>query len=104
MKKLEHKKYEFKGWDYEELGDCWKLFKKFNADIDTDKIIIDYLRNEGDKKKKIIARDIRLFLTRVLSQGINVGYWAPVWRGLLEIKDDYTLIQVTIPLLPYMWT
>jgi hypothetical protein len=28
---------------------------------------------------------------------------APMWKGMSEIKDDFTLIQMTIPNIGYMW-
>jgi len=115
---MENKEYKFDGYDFVELIDCW------NIDI-SDKIIEDnalpiqefltdvwrkmYGFREAENEKnqryaKKIADDLRRFLAKLAKEDDGMGSYAPVWKAISEINDDYSLFQIAIPLIGYMWS
>lgn len=105
--------YEFKGWDYTELGYCWGIINKDMDDQEAGATIENYLSKIGadgmgasknSEERKVlqsVANDIREFL-KVLSQ--YKTYEAPVWKGMLKVKSDWTLVKFTINNFYNMWT
>jgi hypothetical protein len=99
--------YPFNGWDYTELAEAWNLYiPVWPMD---DKLIEYYLEglfrnyngNKPTRPMRKAAKDIRLFLTELSKS--KISYQSPMWKGMSEIKDDFTLIQMTIPNIGYMW-
>ena len=105
--------YEFKGWDYTELGNAWGILNDEMDDQEAEATITNYIRkiridgmgspedSEENKKLKSLANDIREFL-KALSN--CKGYETPVWKGMIKIKDDWALAGFTINNLTNMWT
>lgn len=99
---------QFKGWDWTEFAYYWKLapsqkLKKMH-DVEIEKLIDDYLVSgliDNKKRSKKIVKDVKLFLTKLAS---TKEYSAPLWRGLINVKDDFTFIQITRQLLTSMWS
>lgn len=54
--------------------------------------------------KDQIAKDLREFITVLYEESEKIDYQSPVWKALLELEDDGTLIKFTSLLLPMMWT
>lgn len=49
------------------------------------------------------AETVREFLRTLHDESAKVDYWTPVWDGLLQVKNDETLLKATIALLEHMW-
>ena len=101
--------YPFDGWDYIELAESWNLYIPTSIGIEDHLFIKWYLGGlfnnyngqAPTRPMKKVAKDIRLFLTELAKS--EISYMTPMWKGMSEIKDDFTLIQMTIPNIGYMW-
>lgn len=99
---------KFKGIDWTELADYlgyeidydlvreykpfqeWLLNQCLENDVWPDKIINgakEYLQALYDHEEKCAMK----------------GYSGPVWKGLLEVENDWTFMDFFVHLLPYMW-
>ena len=101
------KGYRFKGWDWQELAEAFEI-DLIDLDEDSDanvslvtEFLFDVLNRQNKKEMKAIVKTIKRFLKQLIKQGHT--YCGPLWKGLTEIKSDYVIIQMTIPLLGYMW-
>lgn len=109
----ENNKYQFKGWDWTELGYAWNILNKEMDDEESETIITDYMNKIVSEametpddsvqniKLMLMVKDIREFL-EVLSS--YKTYEAPVWKGILQVKSDYMLVRFTVVNLRNMWT
>jgi len=107
------------GYDYGVLIKLWNLevdYGSINADELEIKALKDYIEdvivnefagNSGMISKEVkhsvkeLADDLRQFLTE-LSKYHN-SYYDVMWEGMSKIKDDYSLIVITIPIVVFMW-
>lgn len=108
------------GYDYSVLLKLWGLKKVDYSSPESDdlelKILKDYMRDvlilEFDGNSNVIdnevkhtmgelAEDIRAFLTE-LSKYHN-SYYDVLWEGMAKIKDDFSLIVMTIAIIGFMW-
>ena len=96
---------EFEGFDWTELSQAFGLYKESEEDEMTLKKTRDYLlEHHFPKASSEVADTIRSYLAALYDRSSKAGkYSTPVWGGLLEVKDDRTLIKYTIILLEYMW-
>lgn len=95
---------EFKGYDWTELAKCFGLFENEYEDELTLKKTKDYLVTNHFSNTEYLAKEIRRFLFELYKNCLqSKRYSTPVWKGLLNIEDDFTLIKYTIILLEYMW-
>jgi hypothetical protein len=101
------KGYRFKGWDWQELAEAFEL-DLIDLDDDSDEnvflvtdFLFEVLNRRNEKEMKEIVKFTKRFLKQLIKQGHT--YCGPLWKGLSEIKSDYVLIQMIIPLLAYMW-
>lgn len=115
----------FDGYDYTELFDAYGLelcpeeeIAKENPEDLTDyyaKAIQDYLewvamismggsRCAGPGPMRILSEtafELRCFLVALSEDGMS--YHGPLWRGLSEVEDDWSLLQIAVILVPCMW-
>ena len=108
------KDYKFQGWGYEELAEAFEILKdKDNPDDDN---VVELLQTyittnllvpgpgsiEGKKIMSDACDIIRNYIKALLTYEGN--YYGPVWKAMLEIEDDFTLLQITHDMIPNMWT
>lgn len=104
-----------------ELANKWGVFLPdfdetshyYLADYDYIKLYIDEfvfrfntvpMKGMGDRLTRVgtaAARDIREYCA-ALADGHH-GYGGGVWKAISEIEDDYTTLQLFLPLLGYAW-
>ena len=133
MTKAEGKINHFNGWDFMELAGEWGLLGRYDdmpwvdkkgkiggksnskpkASIhhnDDSRPIREFLEELCEKYVlaydesvfKPYANDIRKYTRKLALE--ESSYYAPLWRGLARIEDDFTIVRATILLLPCMWT
>ena len=98
--------YEFKGYIWNELAECWGL------EADEDMPFIDTVKKhiweslDGDYKFKDpqMRTDIVAFLTKLADVEEPIGYRAPAFRGIAAIEADYTLTDWVTRNLEELWT
>ena len=93
----------FKGHDYTELMSLWSL-PIVDNDSENEEKMRSYLRGVLWSETTKVAGDLREFLAVLEKEAEEINYFAPLWRGLREIKSDGTLIQAAILLISAMWT
>lgn len=54
-------------------------------------------------KEKIVASEIRVFVMALFETSDGKFDNAPLWKGLLEMENDYTLLKYTSILIEHMW-
>ena len=107
----------FHGWDWTELANEWGIyiddyywiaggedFHPLYSDFDIVSfylkgVIRDYDGYDTYVMKKC-GNDIRSYL-KMLSYGVTTS--TPLWKGLSNIDDNYTIIDWTIDLIGRMW-
>lgn len=119
----------FDGFDFTELYTVWNLELCPDEEIaeDDPENLIDYpakaiqeyldwvlkismggLRNTGYGPQRILqetAFDLRLFLIALADDlDSGWGYHGPVFRGLSQVEDDWSMIQMAVGLIPSMWS
>lgn len=101
--------YVFKGWDWCELSRCFdlELMDENEYDMKTlQAFLIEYSRRmfAGNPKEEtdLVVTKCKEFLSKIAEFEHDFG--SPVWKGLLEVKDDDTFLSFFIDLLPRMWT
>ncbi|TQR33947.1 hypothetical protein [Brevibacillus brevis] len=98
---------QFEGIDWTELSIYFEVVEQ-NYDGGQDEKVLnltkDFLRSTlmSDREAEV-ANGIRQFLTKLYKNSIEHKHNAPIWKGLLEVNDDFTLIKYTILLLEHMW-
>ncbi len=103
-----------KGFDYRSLADLWGVelgdgmcdwipVRKFLRGVLQDHFVnvACFTHDACQCRLSVIAEDLRVYL-RTLSKS-KMSYCGPAWAGLSRVKDDYTLIQLAIPLIGSMW-
>lgn len=117
--------YPFKGWDWRELCEAWDIyvpddfyepdpknewgFHPTCSERDPIKWFIKgAIKNEmfGGKKSRPLmkcAKDVRIFLRLLGDEEQSNTFSTPMWRGMAEITDDYTLMCHTIDNIGAMW-
>lgn len=121
--------YEFKGYDWEELADCWDIdvsedeFAIVNIFMNGEKISIttyDYEEviaykikkhiwnnldmSSGNFKDKSIRDDLHRFLKALIKESKKLDHNFPVYKGMLKVKGDYTLARWVCDNLEKLWT
>jgi hypothetical protein len=104
---------EYNGYDYTELHRAFNIPEEINGD-DNAEVLQEYLRAVfrrshvywGGKSyvMKRTALEIRTFLKRLAKDAHKWNYEAPLWEGLLKIKNDEVMLGRFIPLCPSAWT
>lgn len=88
------------------FGDDWaELSKHFNLPDDgyfESSPLAEYL--EENKQNANVEEACRKFLDALIVESDKINYMSPLWRGLAEIQDSFTFMDVFIQLLPHMWT
>ena len=93
----------FKGWDWNELMEAFKLDIDDDDDINLLRLR-KYLKEQiGTSKERETVEIIKGYVNAMLKYK-DLCAEAPVWEGLLKVGCDSTIIQLTIYLLEYMWT
>ena len=102
--------YKFRGWDYEELAQCWGLELPEQDDlIDTcrEDAICQHIWSKVDDETldQQTKNDMVNFLF-ALKNDEHVGSYAVMWEALHELSDrnDLIFVQMFTALLPWMWT
>ncbi len=95
----------FDGIDWTELSKFFGLFDESDDDETVLKKTKEYLlENHFPYANDTVADTIRLFLVALHDRCLKDGrYSTPIWNGLLEVRDNRTLIKYTIILLEHMW-
>lgn len=94
----------FKGYDWTELTECFGLFDKELEDEMLLQKTRNYLVSKHFSDGDYLAGEIRCFLRMLYQNCLKAQrYNTPIWKGLLDVKDDFTLIKYTIILLDVMW-
>lgn len=99
---------EFEGYDWTELAVHFGILsKEENVQDDTESLnkTKEYLHSTlfDEEKQKEIVIPLRQFLDKLYNMSLRHSHEAPIWHGLLEITDNFTLIKYSIILLEYMW-
>ena len=101
-----YKDYEFEGLDFDELALPFGLELTLNESLDED-IIKYYLCNIADdpshKHVKDVADCLRQFLRKLAINEKANGEYAEVWQAISRLKNDWSVINLSIPLIGYMW-
>lgn len=101
------KLYKFKGWCWTELGECWNL-PLTEEDEENAELIRNFIAKEicdsWTKKPNAAAKDIRRFLKALIKESEKIDYYGPFWQGLLNVKNDTSLLHLTSFVLEGMWT
>jgi len=95
---------KFKGFDWTELSKVLKLDLDISDKLllrETQKILLSAIAHSNEKK---VAKLIKKFLQALHKESKRINYSAPLWKGMLKIKSDETLIKHTVELLDSMWT
>ncbi len=99
--------YQFYGWDFCELCWCWNM-PVFNDEqaIEQIELVIEKCYNSkfliGNKFfPKKAMRDMRKFVESLIP---GSGYYSPVWKGLFEVENDASFLQIFHSLLKHAWT
>ena len=98
------KGYRFKGWDFSELAECFEINVPEDSIDEGVLLIQEYLEKHlefGSSKLKENAKVMRRFLKKLIKE--DHSYITSVWAGIVEVEDDFSLIQISIPLIGYMW-
>lgn len=98
---------DFEGIDWTELSKYFGIVK-YDYESGKDKEVLlktkEYLQNilfsNGEQE---VATALRMFLNKLYENSKNFKCNAPIWKGLLEIEDDFTFIKYSIILLDQMW-
>ena len=117
---------KFNGWDFMELAGEWGLLDKYKDQPWTDttlpikqqavhhnddsrpirefleELCEKYVLSHDESIFKPYANDIRMYARKLALE--DTSYYAPLWRGLARVEDDFTIVRATILLLPCMWT
>jgi hypothetical protein len=62
----------------------------------------EYMENHDESLLTKYANDIRMYTRKLALE--DSSFYAPLWRGLARVEDDFTIVRTTILLLPCMWT
>lgn len=102
--------YEFKGFDWNELADCWGIEAEDNVDlIETvkkymsDSLIWNETEGLYTFNNPSIRMDIVNFLNKLADVEEHCGYNSPAFRGIASIETDETLVNWMIRNLDAMW-
>ena len=95
---------KFKGFDWTELTEHWGI-----PDCEDESVTLEqarqFLHNTFmESTRAEVCKDIRKFLKALQKDSEKWSYSGPFWKGLRKIKDDDTLIQYVVELLPCMWS
>jgi len=109
MKKREKRRLMKKhGYDYAVLIKVWELEEVDKEEDEADELEIktlqDYLQTTLSNQNhtlKTVAKDLRFFLKQLSKY--DHTYFKGVWKAMSKIKDDFSLVQITIPIIGYMW-
>ena len=100
------KDYGFKGWDYTEL---YVLFGAVPIEDATDEEDIRRLTGfiicaaKEDDLFTEVVQGLRAFVWALVGESHVLG-GEPVFRGLLQVKDDRMFVSYFLTLLPHAWT
>jgi len=108
-KKLDN--YPFSGFDYTELSEAWNIpsytYSIYN-DIKPLECFLKEIKYKAFGKTdnnfviRKVSKDIRLYLKKMLEYS-DSSYYNPIWKGLIKVESDITLIILVIDLLKHMW-
>ncbi|HEX9058560.1 MAG TPA: hypothetical protein VF941_00085 [Clostridia bacterium] len=98
---------DFKGIDWTELSIYFGIIEK-DYEGGNDKAVLEetkeYLKLALYSDKEVeTANSIRLFVQKLYSNSNGVKANAPIWKGLSEVRESFTIIKYTIILLEQMW-
>jgi len=103
---------KFHGYGTDELLTKWGIKSQGDDAADTE-ALREHMRKHlpghelHDHLPEMVA-DLRAFLRALVKEERRLGYWAPVWRGLLNIEKgepgDEVLLKASILLVDQMWT
>lgn len=104
--------HRFYGWDFTELLWCWNMpTKDDDSDIEQVRFIITkcheghyvgWKRCQSFFERKA-TKDMRRYIRKMAQPEVSGGY-APFWRGLSLVKDDFVFLQMLYPVIGYAWT
>lgn len=94
--------YKFKGYDYAELFEKWGVkCEDYSNELEAYEEVLMNLPIGDDRK--VYIKDMRQFLEHLVVGAEKYTYKGPIIRGLVEIKDDDTFLQLFACLLPHLW-
>jgi hypothetical protein len=96
----------FKGWGAEELCEVWGIPVE-PWETHKERLAV-YMHeamswDENDHTKKVAA-DLREFLGVLADEEEHIGFYAPLWRGLIAIEHDSTMLKIAAKLVDHMWS
>lgn len=108
--------YVFHGYDWTELAECFEIgpFEEPFDEADPegwakreDARELQQLENLKDflwshREDPAVERAMRTFLKTAARESLS--FEAPVWRGLLKVKNSSTFARYYCELLPFFWT
>lgn len=105
------KDIDFKGFDWEELGEIWGL--KLDPDLMTvDNPFADEQKLAKDIRYKLLRFEslssnqislVRKFVTKLTENSKDILCEYPLYKGLGEIEDNYTFCKYVSLLLESLW-
>jgi hypothetical protein len=108
-------KYQFKGYDWTELAECWGIRIENRPEEHVKAEIINYIKErmtigallrEHDPELRRVANDVRAYVKAMNRRMQQKGYLkdgAGIWRELEKV-EDVTLLQYFSALLDFAWT
>lgn len=107
------KKIKFKGWDWVELADFFKIKHEWNVDSEIEsKPLRDFLKRakeclyfdeERVKESKYIIKICRLYLKSFIKGAKKVICGVEIFEGMSKIKEDEVFLDYFILLLTHLW-
>lgn len=110
--KLDH--YPFKGWDYMELAEAWGVYMPDDDSLYIEDpalplkyFIVSVMRGyngvNDTRPMKKLANDCRIYLKKLGDPETSHTYCGPMWLGMANIKDNWTLLNHVMVNIGYMW-
>ena len=99
----------FKGYSASEmLKPLGLTVVDFEDEDEIDDVLCTHFVSVGGEGRELDAKKaaqvLRGYLAALATCAEEDGYDGPVWRGLLAVEDDYTLLSFASMLVGRMWT
>jgi hypothetical protein len=94
----------YRGYDYSELFGYLGIADSDDAESLFEESLSSILDDAGNRRGKKDVREIRRFIAALADAAEKWCHWAPVWRGVAAVEDDYTFMQAVYALRGHLWT
>lgn len=98
---------KIEGIDWTEISKCFGIIDDdYEGGNDeeiittTKKYLLDSLDSDREKEVAELLRD---FTTKLYNNSVGVKSNASIWKGLMEVENDFTIIKYSYILFEYMW-